>query len=558
MLNIDGHYGEGGGQILRTGLALAVVCGESVAIEGIRARRRRPGLQPQHLTAVRALASVCQGELEGDVLGATRLVFRPGEIRSGDYRFDVGTAGAASLVLQAILLPLALADGPSRVAIHGGTHVPWSPPAEYLAEVLFPVLDRMGIRAELVEVQAGLYPRGGGLLRVEVQGRAGLVPVTAVRPDGPWMIRGSVLVCGQPRRSGERAAERMRERLGSLGLEGPILVRESPARDAGMALFLAAEAGESRAGFSGLAGPDERSEAVVDRLVEDLGGFFRSGCGCDPHLADQLVLPMALASGTSRLTTTCVTSHLRASLEVVRRVLPCPIQLSGSDGQPGALTLQGGMPQAGVRSRRRRGDDSGGGGEIRPKFAAVSGGTEVQGGGGAGVSGESRVESPAPRTPDPGPRTTIRKARATDGPAIQRVLAHFATRGLLLPRTLDEVYRNLRDFSVAEVEGEVVGVCGLSLYWEDLAEVRSLAVLETQGSRGLGSALVEACVAEAAALGIRRVFALTYRQAFFERLGFRVLQKEELPQKIWKDCLGCAKFTCCDEIALIREASREP
>jgi amino-acid N-acetyltransferase len=132
-------------------------------------------------------------------------------------------------------------------------------------------------------------------------------------------------------------------------------------------------------------------------------------------------------------------------------------------------------------------------------------------------------------------------------------LAHFASRGELLHRTLNEVYQHLRDFVVCEAAGRIVGVCALWLYWEDLAEVRSLAVEESHAGRGLGTALVRACLEEAAQLGIRRVFALTYRPAFFERLGFQTLDKRELPQKIWKDCLRCSKFTCCDEVALIRD-----
>jgi amino-acid N-acetyltransferase len=152
-------------------------------------------------------------------------------------------------------------------------------------------------------------------------------------------------------------------------------------------------------------------------------------------------------------------------------------------------------------------------------------------------------------------RSVVRKARAADGPPIQKLLAHFAERGELLPRTLNEVYKHLRDFFVCEAHGEVVGVCALSLYWEDLAEVRSLAVYETYGGQGLGKALVNACLDEAARLGVGRVFALTYRPGFFERLGFRTLDKRDLPQKIWKDCIRCAKFTCCDEVALIRDTA---
>jgi amino-acid N-acetyltransferase len=147
----------------------------------------------------------------------------------------------------------------------------------------------------------------------------------------------------------------------------------------------------------------------------------------------------------------------------------------------------------------------------------------------------------------------IRKARAEDVPAIQKLVAYFAARGELLPRTLNELYQHLRDFFVCELHEEVVGIAALSLYWEDLAEVRSLAVQEGQGGKGLGAALVHACLDEAARLGIRRVFALTYRPGFFEKLGFREIDKRALPQKIWKDCIRCAKFACCDEVALIRD-----
>jgi len=147
----------------------------------------------------------------------------------------------------------------------------------------------------------------------------------------------------------------------------------------------------------------------------------------------------------------------------------------------------------------------------------------------------------------------VRKARAEDVPAIQQLVAYFAARGEVLPRTLNELYQHLRDFFVCELTGKVVGISALSLYWEDLAEIRTLAVQEGHGGKGLGAALVNACLEEAARLGIRRVFALTYRPGFFERMGFRPIDKRELPQKIWKDCIKCAKFACCDEVALIRD-----
>jgi amino-acid N-acetyltransferase len=231
---------------------------------------------------------------------------------------------------------------------------------------------------------------------------------------------------------------------------------------------------------------------------------------------------MALASGTSRLTTSRVTSHLLTTLRLIQDLLGCPAQMGGEEGSPGTVTLEGRGP--GGESPACRGER--GAGRHEPRS-------------------ESRGEA------------VVRKARASDVPAVQRLVAHFAVRGDLLPRTLNELYEHLRDFFVGELDGEVIGIVALSVYWEDLAEVRSLAVKEEAGGRGLGAALVRACLEEAARLGVRRVFALTYRPGFFEKLGFRVIDKRELPQKIWKDCVKCAKFACCDEVALICETEGE-
>lgn len=149
----------------------------------------------------------------------------------------------------------------------------------------------------------------------------------------------------------------------------------------------------------------------------------------------------------------------------------------------------------------------------------------------------------------------IRKAKISDVPEIGRLVNFYAEKGEMLPRPLMELYERVRDFLVYEVEGRVVGTCSLSIYDGDLAEIRSLAVWKDYEGRGIGTKLTRACLDEAASLGIKRVFALTYKPGFFERLGFKVIDKMELPQKIWRDCLQCAKFPQCDEVALIREVS---
>ncbi len=150
----------------------------------------------------------------------------------------------------------------------------------------------------------------------------------------------------------------------------------------------------------------------------------------------------------------------------------------------------------------------------------------------------------------------IRKARMSDVKAIQKLIAEYARKGDMLPRSLSEIYENLRDYFVFEENGgEVVGSAAIHFMWEDLAEVRSLAVREAEMRRGIGTQLVEACISEAIVLGITRVFALTYKPEFFERLGFQKVDKSELPHKIWSDCLKCAKFPDCDEVALVADFS---
>ena len=177
MINIDGSWGEGGGQILRTGLSLATITGQSVRIERIRANRSKPGLAAQHLTSVRAAATLCQAQVSGDTLGSMTLEFRPTRPpQAGQYTFDVtearvgGSAGAVTLILQTILMPLVLANGSSQVILKGGTHVAWSPPVTYIEEVYLPTLKQLGVEAEVKLNAWGWYPRGGGEVKLQVTG----------------------------------------------------------------------------------------------------------------------------------------------------------------------------------------------------------------------------------------------------------------------------------------------------------------------------------------------------------------------------------------------------
>lgn len=522
ILRVDGAQGEGGGQVLRTALALSAIRGVPVEIHSIRARRRNPGLQAQHLTVVSALAQICGAHVEGATLGSHRVHFAPSAIRAGEYQFDVGTAGSTALVLQAILFPLAFAAGPSRVVLTGGTHVPWSPPVHYVHEVWFPVLAEIGLSVTLELLRWGFYPKGGGRVHVAIEGGVVLCPASLVSRRSAPRLHGLSAAANLPRGIAERQRDRMLRRLEAEGHQAEIAVDEAEASGTGTFLMLVDDTGSVPAGFSALGERGKPAERVADGVVDALLDFLKTEAACDPHLADQLILPMALAGGTSRITTSRITPHLLTTVRIVEQLLGCPVQIGGEEGSSGHLTIEG----VGLRTESR---------EARTETGTAT--SEIR-------------NSKAEMSPSP----IVRKARTTDVPVMQTLVAHFAARGELLPRTLNELYQHLRDFFVCEVDGQIVGLCALSVYWEDLAEIRTLAVHEAQGGKGLGAALVTACLEEAAALGVRRVFALTYRPGYFERFGFRTIDKRELPQKIWKDCIKCAKFACCDEIALIRDA----
>src|SRR3989304_5050447 len=192
---IDGAYGEGGGQILRTALSLSALLTRPVRIENIRAGRRNPGLQAQHLVALQALGEITRGEVEGARVGATVVRFAPGPVRPGSYRFAVGTAGAGALVPQAVPLPLAWGGAVSDLTVTGGTHVPWSPPVPYLEEVLLPTLAPVGVHASVELHRWGFYPKGGGEVRVAVRPSSGtLRPLTRLTRGMLRAVRGTAVV----------------------------------------------------------------------------------------------------------------------------------------------------------------------------------------------------------------------------------------------------------------------------------------------------------------------------------------------------------------------------
>jgi len=353
-IEVDGAMGEGGGQVLRSALSLSLLTGQSFRLSRIRANRDRPGLRPQHLAAVQAAARVAGAEVRGDRVGAEEIDFVPGPVRSGDYFFDIGTAGATSLVLQTLLLPLALAPGTSSVTIHGGTHVPWSPCFHYLDWHWRPFLARIGVPFDLTMTMAGFYPQGGGGLQAQIPG--GARPETpSLTERGPLRsVRGLSAVANLPREIAERQCRQALRRLRNLlpEVEPQVVVEEFPVASRGTVLLLLADCAPGRACCFALGARGKRAERVADEAVGALAAFLRSDGAFDPRLADQLLLPLALANGPSELPTSEVTAHLLTNAEVIRLFLPVEVGVDGPLGGPATVRVQPGPAGPSAPTRR--------------------------------------------------------------------------------------------------------------------------------------------------------------------------------------------------------------
>jgi RNA 3'-terminal phosphate cyclase (ATP) len=346
MIVINGSYGEGGGQVLRTSLTLSALSGEPLRIENIRAKRRKPGLQAQHLTGVRAIAQICDAELEGADLGSLALTFRPrSSPRAGEYSFDVaearkgGSAGAISLVFQTLLLPLSFAPGQSRLRIRGGTHVAWSPPFHYLTHVYLLTLAGMGLEARAEIERWGWYPIGGGEMTASIrgQGESYLSGLDLVERGELKHLWGISATSNLPAHIGQRQKKRAEEYLRKRSFDSRMEIVDAPSPGQGTVVFLVAEYERTVAGFSSLGRRGKPAEKVAEEACREFIEYHQSGACLDEHLADQLILPMSLASGPSAFTTCKITQHLLTNVWVVEQFLDVRFDIKGEEGQRGRV-----------------------------------------------------------------------------------------------------------------------------------------------------------------------------------------------------------------------------
>ncbi len=338
MIFVDGSQGEGGGQVLRTSLALAALRGRELRMDNIRARRSQPGLRPQHLTAVRALAAITRAEVSGDAVGSTSLIFRPRGISPGHYTSDVaerrGSAGSVCLIAQTLLPVLIHASQPSKLVLKGGTHVPGSPSAHYLREVFLPALAALGIRATLELRAWGWYPQGGGEIRLSIFPSPRILPITWRTPPLREAFQGLSVAANLP----DHVIQRQQQQL-SRRLEWParITAERGGGRGPGSLVFLWGP----RAGFASLGARGKPAETVADEAVDAFMKFLSSHAAMDQYLADQLLLYLTLAEGPSIFTTEAVTSHLETNARVIEKFQGKTIQVEGNRGEPGEVTCAG-------------------------------------------------------------------------------------------------------------------------------------------------------------------------------------------------------------------------
>ncbi len=340
LIQLDGSYGEGGGQILRSALTLSLLTGRAVEIVNIRAGRPNPGLQAQHLKAVEAAAAISGSRVEGAMRGSRRLTFFPQPVRPGKYRFDIGTAGSTSLVLQTVVYPLALAGDVSTVTLTGGTHVPWAPSWHYLQMQWATMLRRIGFSVELELPRAGFYPRGGGEVRARIDPAASLQPLELTDRGALQSITG-ISGVGQLRRAiAVRQARRAEQLLQPLGVPVQIETAELPAACPGSFLLLLAHFERTQLCSSVLGAPGKPAENVADEAATALLAMLAGTATVDDYLADQLLLPLALAGRTSSFRTPRITRHLLTNAWVIEQFLPCRIAVTKTADDAGEVRIE--------------------------------------------------------------------------------------------------------------------------------------------------------------------------------------------------------------------------
>jgi RNA 3'-terminal phosphate cyclase (ATP) len=346
MIEVDGSYGEGGGQVLRTAVALAAVLSKEIRVFNIRAGRAEPGIKAQHMTGVKAASELSSGHLDGLAVGSTEFIFKPGKLKTGNFRFDVGTAGSVTLVLQTLMPILAFAPGSVQLEITGGTDVKWSPPIDYLRLVTLPILKKIGYHGDLETVRRGHYPKGGGLVRFSTSGPPRLQPITDEKPGSVSKVHGISHVVALPRHVAERQVAAARRILVDAKLPSPSIdvevVDHRRRLGPGSGIVLSAETQNgSILGSDSLGERGKPAEEVGSAAGRILVGEIESGAVLDHHMGDIIVPYLVLAEGVSEVSISRVTQHTRTNVKVAEWLTGTRLNLEGEIDHPGKLRVTG-------------------------------------------------------------------------------------------------------------------------------------------------------------------------------------------------------------------------
>ncbi|HIQ29450.1 MAG TPA: RNA 3'-terminal phosphate cyclase [Candidatus Caldiarchaeum subterraneum] len=346
-LVVDGAFGEGGGQILRTSVAVAAVMQRPLRVFNIRAKRRPPGLRPQHLTAVKAVAQLSNASVSGLAVGSTEIRFYPSRVRGGRFEFDAGTAGSTTLILQSLMPVMAFADSGVEALIRGGTNNPLAPPLEYLENVVLPVLAKMGAVFKVRLHRRGFYPRGQGVISAHSSPVKVLNPINLTGRPKVRRVTGMAYSCRLPEHITERMAKAAEKMLRERGYDAEIsreaLQPNNPrcSPDPGTGIILYAWAGDLALGVDKLGEKGVPAEKVAEEAVKSILEEIDAEAPVDSHLGDQLVVWTALAEGVSEYETTRLTTHTTTAIEVCRRLTGAEFEVEGNLGGRARIKCRG-------------------------------------------------------------------------------------------------------------------------------------------------------------------------------------------------------------------------
>lgn len=339
MITIDGSFGEGGGQIIRSSCALSLITGKAFRIYNVRARRDRPGLQRQHLTAVKAAAEIGQAKVDGVAVGSSEFTFVPGKVSPGEYVFSIGTAGSTTLVLQTLLPPLMAASAPSRLTLEGGTHNVHAPPFEFLQKTFLPLVNRIGPHVSVELERYGFYPPGGGRVHVHIEPGAEWRRLDLRERGRVREQRARALVVNLPQSIAERELGVIREKLGwddrQLQME-----TSTNAYSPGNVVTIEIESEHVTEIITGVGERGVRAEVVAAKAAEEARKYLALGAPVGEHLADQLLIPLAIASGGSFVTGP-PSLHTTTNIEVIKKFLTLDIKASPLTDQTWQIEVGG-------------------------------------------------------------------------------------------------------------------------------------------------------------------------------------------------------------------------